>query len=37
MNSRFRFGPPKLMFATTSGIRTRPISFPSGFHTVAPL
>ena len=37
MNSRLRFGPPKAMFAQTSGRRMRPINLPSGEWTVTPL
>ena len=37
MNSRLRFGPPKVIFAQTSGSRIRPMSMPFGFEIVTPL
>jgi hypothetical protein len=37
MNSRLRFGPPKVRFPTTSGTRMRPSNLALGFHTVTPL
>src|SRR5258706_14126304 len=37
MNRRLRLGPPKHTLPQTSGRRMRPISLPSGVHTVTPL
>src|SRR3954469_13651585 len=37
MKRRLRLGPPKQMFAQTSGRPMLPISFPCGVHTVTPL
>src|SRR5215468_6546633 len=37
MKRRFRFGPPKVRLAHTSGSRIRPSSLPAGLQTVTPL
>jgi hypothetical protein len=37
MNSRLRFGPPEADVAADLGRRMRPMSLPSGVHTVTPL